>query len=410
MVKFDKALRVARRYVAPAEDASTGREGEGALPWIPYKELKKNLKAGASEEVLFGMLRNAAADVDAAFAREASTTLARYPPVAPSWSVCRALNCIGNVVLGCRCPRNAVHDAACTGDSRLEAVRSARKVRLYAKANATAVRKILKKIEKVRPELAPRCMEESRVMHAGLGRDPVHEETVPTTSNSTTIGGGGGAVPKSKPCEQCMFMYSPLLVDLWALEERSVIELSEVDADAAGDVGDVLALERLDEAPDGGTSFRELRELPRASSDVAETAAKLDEQLQCAICLDVVHNAFCLACGHYACMACLAQTAKLGVGHPFAEARDSAKCPQCRRPGVFKGAKPLPQLDLLVRERIGEVAYKRRKRLADEQLDRLREAEELADDNPLNTLFAVYLRSLYSPVSPLPRLYRRASH
>ena len=61
----------------------------------------------------------------------------------------------------------------------------------------------------------------------------------------------------------------------------------------------------------------------------------------------MVHNAFGLACGHYCCARCLQQVACLPPGGDLRHALAARRCPQCRQPGVFSDAMPLPQLDTL---------------------------------------------------------------
>lgn len=103
----------------------------------------------------------------------------------------------------------------------------------------------------------------------------------------------------------------------------------------------------------------------------------------------MVHNAFGLACGHYCCARCLQQVACLPPGGDLRHALAARRCPQCRQPGVFSDAMPLPQLDTLVRRRLGERAYKARRR---REARETREARNVhaQEINPMNALLALY--------------------
>jgi len=385
MVKFGKSLESAQEAVALAGSPSQGNsflhhsqehftqtlanthaangnnEYASGLPWIPYKELKKALKRGDCADDLFARLKTAANAVDAAFKLEADLILSKFAPRKPPGPVSRAL---GAVVPRC------FHGNSVAIDNRTEAARESRRVRLYAAANATAVRKLLKKFAKVRPELASRVSKESETMHAGA-RTTGDTGTSEAGADAEVVTAGG----------MCMFMHSPLLVDLWALEERSTLEArvaspsSPRSEDDDDDVLSPTALARIEKEHGGGGSLPEL--LPTPLVEGAEGARNLDEELNCAVCLEVVHKPHGLACGHFCCARCLEQAAKVKGGQSLTEARDSARCPQCRRPGVFKDAMALPQLDQLVREHIGEAAYRERKRSAAHELREAREAELL---------------------------------
>ena len=125
------------------------------------------------------------------------------------------------------------------------------------------------------------------------------------------------------------------------------------------------------------------------ASRVDEAEEDLADTLGCAVCLDVVHNAFGLACGHYCCARCLQQIARLPPGGDLQQAPASRRCPQCRQPGVFKEAMPLPQLNTLVRRRLGEKAYRQRKQREKRELQEARDEHDL-QTNPMNALLALY--------------------
>lgn len=449
MVKYAKSLLSAQAAIGAA--APAGAADSPPLPWVPYKQLKKALKRGAPSTELLDTLRIAVARVEEAFQREARTTLERYHLWAPGGD--RGHGC--GLQLRQLCCGGGLAEV---GDDdwstqAAEVATAARCVRLYAAANATAVRKFLKKTVKQRPAMRRALIFESEVMHGtehsgtgpgclydsdgheeGLAPQSAMEEAeaeadagdrlAPPGGEALLRGGegasartsseaagasweesasaaGGTSPPVERPTvRRCSFLHSPLLVDLWALEERAMRgpagqsvapaeterqSLSERDLGVLS-VPALAALERSFGSAPGSIS----RLLPiSTASRVDEAEEDLADTLGCAVCLDVVHNAFGLACGHYCCARCLQQIARLPPGGDLQQAPASRRCPQCRQPGVFKEAMPLPQLNTLVRRRLGEKAYRQRKQREKRELQEARDEHDL-QTNPMNALLALY--------------------
>ncbi|KAF9595418.1 hypothetical protein IFM89_000336 [Coptis chinensis] len=81
---------------------------------------------------------------------------------------------------------------------------------------------------------------------------------------------------------------------------------------------------------------------------------KLEYSLKCAICLDTVFNSYALGCGHLFCKACACSAASVMVFDGLKEAEPDTKCPVCREVGVYANAVHMVELDLLLKNRCRE--------------------------------------------------------
>ncbi|KAF8398018.1 hypothetical protein HHK36_016944 [Tetracentron sinense] len=81
---------------------------------------------------------------------------------------------------------------------------------------------------------------------------------------------------------------------------------------------------------------------------------KLEYSLTCAICLDIVFNPYALSCGHLFCKACACSAAAVMIFEGLKAASPESKCPICREVGVYDNAVRMMELDLLLKNRCKE--------------------------------------------------------
>ncbi|GMH02610.1 hypothetical protein Nepgr_004449 [Nepenthes gracilis] len=100
---------------------------------------------------------------------------------------------------------------------------------------------------------------------------------------------------------------------------------------------------------------------------------KLDIDLTCSICLDTVFDPVALACGHIFCYICSCSAASVTIVDGLKSASPKEKCPLCREAGVFGGAVHMEELNILLSRRCPEYWEWR---LQSERLDRIQQAKE----------------------------------
>lgn len=83
-------------------------------------------------------------------------------------------------------------------------------------------------------------------------------------------------------------------------------------------------------------------------------SVKSEYNLKCAICLDLVFNPYALSCGHIFCKLCACSAASVMVFQGLNAANPESKCPVCREIGVYRDAVHMIELDLLVKKRCKE--------------------------------------------------------
>ncbi|XP_068660930.1 probable E3 ubiquitin-protein ligase BAH1-like 1 [Aristolochia californica] len=75
---------------------------------------------------------------------------------------------------------------------------------------------------------------------------------------------------------------------------------------------------------------------------------RCDIDLTCSICLDTVFDPVSLTCGHIFCYMCACSAASVTIVDDLKAADSKAKCPLCREEGVYEGAIHLEELNLLL--------------------------------------------------------------
>ncbi|XP_020271395.1 probable E3 ubiquitin-protein ligase BAH1-like 1 isoform X2 [Asparagus officinalis] len=102
-------------------------------------------------------------------------------------------------------------------------------------------------------------------------------------------------------------------------------------------------------------------------------SVKLEVDLTCSLCLETVFDPVSLTCGHIFCYFCCCSSASVSIVDGLQSADHKAKCPLCRRGGVYEGVVRLEELNMLLRRRC-PVYWE--KRLRTERADRVHKAKE----------------------------------
>lgn len=100
---------------------------------------------------------------------------------------------------------------------------------------------------------------------------------------------------------------------------------------------------------------------------------KININLICPICLDIVFDAVALRCGHIFCYMCACSAASVTIVDGLKAATPRQKCPLCREVRVYSDAIRLEELNILLSKRCPEYWEKR---LESERLERLRLVKE----------------------------------
>ncbi|KAG6546831.1 hypothetical protein Mapa_011684 [Marchantia paleacea] len=108
-------------------------------------------------------------------------------------------------------------------------------------------------------------------------------------------------------------------------------------------------------------------------SYVFPETVRLDFNLECPICLEVVFDPVALGCGHIFCRSCVCAAASVPAFRGVKAARRGDKCPICRQSGVYITAMYLDELAVLIKLRCEEYFNERK---LEEREARLKEAKE----------------------------------
>lgn len=102
-------------------------------------------------------------------------------------------------------------------------------------------------------------------------------------------------------------------------------------------------------------------------------SVKLDIDLMCSICLDTVFDPVALTCGHIFCHICACSAASVTIVDGLQAATPKEKCPLCREVGVYEGAVHLEELNILLSRKCPEYWEQR---LQSERAERVKQAKE----------------------------------
>ncbi|KAK9726305.1 hypothetical protein RND81_05G204700 [Saponaria officinalis] len=101
-------------------------------------------------------------------------------------------------------------------------------------------------------------------------------------------------------------------------------------------------------------------------------SVKLDLDLTCSICLDTVFDPVALNCGHIFCYMCACSAASVTIVDGLQAASPKEKCPLCREAGVYDSAVHLEELCLLLSRRCHEYWEER---LLSERAERIKQTK-----------------------------------
>ncbi|GMY14375.1 probable E3 ubiquitin-protein ligase BAH1-like isoform X1 [Fagus crenata] len=103
---------------------------------------------------------------------------------------------------------------------------------------------------------------------------------------------------------------------------------------------------------------------------------KLEFDLTCAICLEVVFNPYALSCGHLFCKSCACSAASVFIFQGLRAASRESKCPTCREVGVYAKAVHMLELDMLLKNRCKDYW---KERLAAERAEMVKQSKHYWD-------------------------------
>ncbi|XP_042475684.1 E3 ubiquitin-protein ligase BAH1-like isoform X2 [Macadamia integrifolia] len=102
-------------------------------------------------------------------------------------------------------------------------------------------------------------------------------------------------------------------------------------------------------------------------------SVKLDIDLTCSICLDTLFDPVSLTCGHIFCYMCACSVASVTSVDGLKASNPKARCPLCREAGVFEGAVSMDELTILLSRRCHEYWEER---LQTERRERIKQAKQ----------------------------------
>ncbi|KAJ8617033.1 hypothetical protein MRB53_013219 [Persea americana] len=112
-------------------------------------------------------------------------------------------------------------------------------------------------------------------------------------------------------------------------------------------------------------------------------SVKLEYNLTCAVCLDTVFNPCALSCGHLFCKGCACSAAYVLLFEGPKAADPKSKCPICREVGVYANSVHMAELDLLLKSRCKEYW---KERLNAERAEMVRQSKQYWESRTRITL------------------------
>ncbi|XP_010234106.1 probable E3 ubiquitin-protein ligase BAH1-like 2 isoform X1 [Brachypodium distachyon] len=108
---------------------------------------------------------------------------------------------------------------------------------------------------------------------------------------------------------------------------------------------------------------------------------RVDISLMCSICLDTMFDPVSLSCGHIFCYLCCCSAASVTIVDGLKSADQKSKCPLCRQVGVFPNAAHLDELNMLISYSLSVLYINScpefwEKRMQMERVERVRLAKE----------------------------------
>lgn len=102
-------------------------------------------------------------------------------------------------------------------------------------------------------------------------------------------------------------------------------------------------------------------------------SVKLNIELTCSICLETLFDPVSLGCGHLFCYTCACKAGSVSIVDGLKAASPRKKCPICREVGVYESAVNLEELHILLKRSCPEYWEERRRT---EKAERLQQAKQ----------------------------------
>lgn len=102
-------------------------------------------------------------------------------------------------------------------------------------------------------------------------------------------------------------------------------------------------------------------------------SVKVDIDLTCSICLDTVFDPVALTCGHIFCYMCACSASSVTIVDGLKAAEPKEKCPLCREAKVYQGAVHLDELSILLSRSCHKYWEER---IRTEKVERVRQAKQ----------------------------------
>ncbi|KAK8953545.1 putative E3 ubiquitin-protein ligase BAH1-like 1 [Platanthera guangdongensis] len=119
--------------------------------------------------------------------------------------------------------------------------------------------------------------------------------------------------------------------------------------------------------------FCDLSDTQPVMTMVISDTITYEYSLTCPICLDTVFNPYALGCGHLFCKSCVCAAASVLICDGPKSAPREAKCPVCREAGVYRDTLHMLELDHLLRNRCKEHW---KERLGEERAEMVKQAKQ----------------------------------
>lgn len=303
--RLKKVLKTCR--TCPLSHSRDGKEGDGENPAL--SQLCQCQSCALCDQIFFAELMKEASDIAGCFSSRARHLLHLHVASGMQRYVLRLRQCFKN--------------------DQQALIEEGRMLIEYITMNAIAIRKILKKYDKVH-------------------------------------GSGNGKKFKSKlRAEHIELLQLPWLIELGAFYLNS----NEFEG---GDCSEFC-----------GHFSCDLSANRHVMTLLLPNSTKLEYDLTCAICLEIVFNPYCLSCGHLFCKLCACSAASLPMFEGLKSASADAKCPICREAGVYANSVHMLELDLLLKKRCKEYW---KERMVAERAELVKQTREFWD---LQTKYAI---------------------